>query len=215
MDPKEKINDFIATKKGNEYLDDYSNLVNKKVVPKSLITEADIQSCVISETRLEKSFEALDLDNLKESTESKSKKLVIDLVKTKIDELLTQLGDAKEKLEEKTIKVNKLIRKLSMGEKLDIDTIETNDKKAFDKLKKEIERFVLAHHGVNNYKKLISENKGGVLSKDYSDIVLTKVTAIFKSQKEKDQKKNAKVYKKKIEEWFGAETSQNWKNSVE
>jgi len=207
-------NEFVEAKKAKEYLDDYSNLVGKKIVAKSFVLEADIADCYKNEKKVESKFHSVDLEQSKQKTIDNARKSVLNKVENDKSDLMALLNNSLDELNGYITAVGKEIKAKGVSGGLILDAIVSTDKKAFDKLKKEIEKYVQAKTGINNINKLIKENPQGILDSVFSDIVLSKSTDIVKGLKVKDQERKAKVYAKKVSEWLGQETAKLWFKEV-
>ena len=218
MNPKTRENDFIDAKDrrtgGGDYLDDYSNLVERKIMAKPFVTTEDIAACNLYEKKLESKFLSADLENAMKKTLEESKELAVISVNEEKQNMADTVKDILDKLEKDIISVNKEIKSIGVSGGPSVDSIISKDKKAFDNLKKEVEKYVQASTGVNNIKKLVKEHPEGILDKEYSSLVLGKANDIVIELKTKEQVKKAEVYSKKIEEWLGKETSQQWFDEI-
>ena len=206
-------NEFVQAKKSKEYLDNYSKLVTS-IIPESLITQTDIADCYKSEKALENKFQNADLKQLKQKTIAEAKSIVTERIEEQRSALITLLDKSLENVENTITTVGKKIKANSVSAGLMLDMVIPSNKRAFDNMKKEVEKFITAKTGVNNIKKLVKEKPQGILDVEYTNVVLSKSTEIVKALKKGDQEKKAKVYANKISEWLGQETAQQWYNEL-
>jgi hypothetical protein len=207
-------NDFVDAKKAKNYLDDYSNLVEKKVVAKSFVSDVDIRNTYLVESNLSKSFKSIDFERAKEDKILSSKENVVKQVNKIKSELLINLDVASSNLDKFVVELNKKIKQAETGDKPDVEGIDAKNRRAFDLLKRTIERFSTAKHGTNNYRKLVRDYPNGILDTEHAELILNKVSEIVKSLRDRDQERQAKVYSRKITEWFGKETTQQWYDEI-
>ncbi|MEO1257799.1 MAG: TIGR03986 family CRISPR-associated RAMP protein [Bacteroidota bacterium] len=216
-------NHFVEAKKAMQALDRYTNLQNiQSRSCATFILEEDVQKAKAAAAAEKRKYESKGtlqktIEKFKEQTNAD----FYQLFETEKANLLAALKQRKGVLEEQEAQ-RKL--ELEMAERAkrkeekkaavretspDFDSVENGHRKAFDMLKKLIQRFAQEWHGIK-YEKLKKAMDNGVLPDQFRDALIDKIVAIVNelnkgelNKWKKDFSKNP--YLKKIAEWIGKE----------
>jgi CRISPR-associated protein (TIGR03986 family) len=218
-------NDFVVAirPENKEALDYYSRLDG--------INEGSLDSCLDDDkykklkTSIEKDklfyLSAISTINPREILEEEKKQL-LSLLEQERERLLDDINKlyqkklleerlVKERLEkEQQEKIKEKKQKEVRKKGLDLSMVNPSATKAWDELRKLIERYVVIYYKDNNYKRLVENHPEGLLNKNDQEILLQKINEIYTSSStkakirwEKDYLQNPNL--KKIAEWIGEE----------
>lgn len=204
-------NEFIEAKKSKSYLQNYSDLSNTKTGLNSNISALDLIDFKKVESENTKHFEnsIFNLNKAKTNHLTLEEERFVSSFNEKKSKLAANLSVLSEKLKQQITTLNKDLRRINIGDTLVLDHIDVTNRKAFENVKKAIEKFVKDSEG-KNYNQIKKEKPNGVLNVDNCQIVQCKVKEIFTSLKLKDQQKKEKIYTNKLIEWCGKDATIGW-----
>lgn len=183
-------NEFLEAKAQNEYLEAYTRLMSNVRYPESLYENVSIerkQQCA---------------EDAKQKEEARIKRETEALAKQK----------AKMKAEAERIKeINR--QKALAG--VDLSEIDPANKKAWDNLKKMVERFICNYRKDNNYKRVISNFPDGALPESEHEKIFDIIKKINAGLNKKEQEKwgekfEKNAYARKIDEWVGRKKAEKF-----
>ena len=194
-------NEFVEAKKDMEYLDDYSNLVEKKIKATSLVVESDILDTYKQEKEQEEIFSRIDFENAKNLKLESSKAELISLLNDEIDVINEELSNIPEKIDELIKKVNDTIKVNIVSGGLE-SFCEVKNKlqiKKFKDFESIVKQYLRDANGLDNedrlYIKEIADN-------------------IYQTSAKFEKKQFGKKYIKVISSWLGDDVAQQWFDEI-
>jgi len=206
MDPKSRENDFIDAKDrttgGGDYLDDYSNLVEKAIYANSLVADLDILNVYRQEKELEEVFDRIDLGKAKKLKFTESKNEVVLMLQDEIKKVSEELNSMPQRIDELIKLVNDQLKRGLVSGGLE----------SFCEIKKkdDFKKFKGFENIVKQYLKNAKELNEGDL-----EFVINNITNIYKSSAKFEKKQFEKKYVKGISKWIGKQATQKWYDEMQ